>query len=51
MPDGSAAEFGVNTRNMDPMDLLHVNRKIENAWLFAPINNQAMAHKQDQAKY
>lgn len=51
MPDGGAARFGVNTRNMDPMEILHVNRKIENAWVFAPINDKTMAHEQDQAKY
>ncbi|KAJ5525145.1 hypothetical protein N7494_011795 [Penicillium frequentans] len=51
MPDGGAAKFGVNTRNMEPMEILHVNRKVENAWVFAPINDKTMAHKQDQAKY
>ncbi|KAJ6144293.1 hypothetical protein N7470_008188 [Penicillium chermesinum] len=50
-PDGSAAEFGVNTRNMDPMQLLHVNRRIDNAWVFAPLNNKTMAHGEDQAQY
>ena len=50
-PDGSAAEFGVNTRNMDPMEILHVNRRIDKAWAFEPINNPSKAHGQDQAKY
>ena len=36
---------------MNPMEILHVNRKIENAWVFAPINDKTMAHEQDQAKY
>lgn len=36
---------------MDPMEILHVNRKIEKAWLFEPINDKTMAHEQDQAKY
>lgn len=36
---------------MDPMEILHVNRKIENAWLFQPLNDKTMAHEQDQAKY
>lgn len=50
-PDGSAAEFGVNTRNMDPMEILHVNRRIDKAWAFEPINNPSKANGQDQAKY
>ncbi|KAJ5113246.1 hypothetical protein N7456_001780 [Penicillium angulare] len=50
-PDGSTAEFGVNTRNMDPKELLYVSRKIDHAWVLAPVNNKAMAHKEDQAKY
>ncbi|KAF7128790.1 hypothetical protein CNMCM5793_003699 [Aspergillus hiratsukae] len=50
-PDGGAANFGVNTRNMDPMEILHVNRKIERAWLFQPLKDKTMAHEQDQAKY
>lgn len=50
-PDGAAADFGVNTRNMDPMDILHVNRKIDKAWLFKPLSDKATAHEQDQAKY
>jgi len=50
-PDGDAAEFGVNTRNMNPMQILHVNRKIENAWLLEPINDKTQAHRDDQAKY
>jgi hypothetical protein len=36
---------------MDPMELLLVNRKIERAWILAPINNRTMAHGEDQAKY
>ncbi|KAL9078858.1 MAG: hypothetical protein Q9157_002228 [Trypethelium eluteriae] len=50
-PDGGAADFGVNTRNMDPMELLYVNRKIDKAWLFQPIKDKTTAHEQDQAKY
>ncbi|KAJ5281679.1 hypothetical protein N7478_007051 [Penicillium angulare] len=48
---GSTAEFGVNTRNMDPMELLYVSRKVDHAWVLAPVNNKAVAHEQDQAKY
>jgi hypothetical protein len=36
---------------MDPMEILHVNRRIENSYLFRPLNNKSMAHEQDQAKY
>ncbi|TPX12697.1 uncharacterized protein E0L32_000874 [Thyridium curvatum] len=50
-PDGSTANFGVNTRNMDPMDILHVSRLIDRSWLFQPVNNPAMAHEQDRATY
>lgn len=50
-PDGSAALFGLNTRNMDPLEIYHVNRKIERAWLFEPIKNKDSAHADDQAKY
>lgn len=50
-PDGTAADCGVNTRNMDPLEIYHVNRKIERAWVFALINNKDMAHAEDQAKY
>ena len=50
-PDGTAAEFGLNTRNMDPLELYHVNRKIERAWLFAPMNNKSAAHAEDRANY
>ncbi|KAJ5928238.1 hypothetical protein N7466_007194 [Penicillium verhagenii] len=49
--DGTAAQFGVNTRNVDPMEILHVDRKIERSWVFEPINNKANAHRDDQAKY
>ena len=49
--DGSAADFGLNTRNMDPMDLLFVDRKIERSWILAPINNSANAHAEDKAGY
>ncbi|KAJ5915835.1 hypothetical protein N7454_010976 [Penicillium verhagenii] len=49
--DGTPAQFGVNTRNMDPMEILHVDRKIERSWVFEPINNKANAHRDDQAKY
>ena len=50
-PDGSEDQFGVNTRNMDPMKLLHVSRRIDYAWVLQAINNPAMAHEQDLAKY
>ena len=50
-PDGTTALFGVNTRNMDPLEIYHVNRKIERAWLFEPINNKTAAHAEDQANY
>ncbi|PCG93807.1 Glutathione-dependent formaldehyde-activating enzyme/centromere protein V [Penicillium occitanis (nom. inval.)] len=50
-PDGTAAQFGLNTRNMDPLEIYHVNRKIERAWLFEPINNKTAAHAEDQANY
>ncbi|KAJ5682404.1 hypothetical protein N7462_005569 [Penicillium macrosclerotiorum] len=50
-PDGGAAEFGLNTRNMDPMEILQVNRKIDNAFLFRPLNDKASAHEQDKSKY
>ncbi|EER36956.1 glutathione-dependent formaldehyde-activating protein [Histoplasma capsulatum var. duboisii H88] len=50
-PDGGAADFGVNTRNMDPMQILHVNRRIEKAMLFQPLNDKTMAHEQDRAGY
>ncbi|KAL9616138.1 MAG: hypothetical protein Q9160_008967 [Pyrenula sp. 1 TL-2023] len=50
-PDGTTAEFGVNTRNMDPMDVLNVDRKIDKAWLFQPIENKERAHEQDRARY
>ena len=36
---------------MDPMEILHVTRKIDRAWVFQPLDNPAMAHEQDQAKY
>jgi hypothetical protein len=36
---------------MDPMEILHVDRKIERSWVFAPINNKSQAHAQDMAKY
>jgi hypothetical protein len=36
---------------MDPMEILHVNRKIENAWLLQPLKDKTKAHEQDQAKY
>ena len=49
--DGSTALFGVNTRNIDPMKLLYVDRKIERSWILQPINNKAMAHEQDKANY
>lgn len=50
-PDGSAAEFGLNTRNMDPMEIVHVNRKIDNSWLFQPLQDKTAAHEQDKANY
>ncbi|KAJ5117624.1 hypothetical protein N7448_011256 [Penicillium atrosanguineum] len=50
-PDGSIADFGVNTRNMDPMEIVHVNRRIEKAWLLQPLKDKTKAHEQDQAKY
>lgn len=50
-PDGSPARFGLNTRNMDPMELLFVTRRIDKSWLLKPINDKTMAHEQDQAKY
>ncbi|KAJ5623488.1 hypothetical protein N7490_012093 [Penicillium lividum] len=50
-PDGGVAEFGVNTRNMDPMEILHVNRKIDNSWLFRSLDDKTGAHEQDQARY
>jgi hypothetical protein len=36
---------------MDPLEIFHVNRKIERAWLFKPLKNQTVAHGEDQAKY
>ncbi|KAJ6028381.1 glutathione-dependent formaldehyde-activating GFA [Penicillium herquei] len=50
-PDGGAAEFGVNTRNMDPMEIFHVNRKIDNSYLFRPLNDKTKSHEQDKANY
>ncbi|KAJ5806536.1 glutathione-dependent formaldehyde-activating GFA [Penicillium pulvis] len=49
--DGSIAVFGVNTRNMDPMEIFHVNRRIEKAWLLQPLKDKTLAHEQDQARY
>lgn len=49
--DGQPAKFGLNTRNMDPMAIYHVTRKIERAWLFEPLKNKAAAHSEDQANY
>ena len=50
-PDGGDVKFGVNTRNMDPMEILHVNREIDKAYLFQPLNDKTAAHEQDRAKY
>lgn len=36
---------------MDPMEILHVNRKIDNAFLFYKIKDKTKAHEEDQAKY
>ncbi|KAJ5721663.1 uncharacterized protein N7483_009597 [Penicillium malachiteum] len=49
--DGDAAEFGVNTRNMDPMEIFHVNRKIGNDWLLQPLKDKTKSHEQDRANY
>ncbi|KAJ5634319.1 glutathione-dependent formaldehyde-activating GFA [Penicillium herquei] len=49
--DGSAAKFGVNTRNMDPMEIFHVNRKIDNSFLFQPLKDNTQSHEQDRATY
>jgi hypothetical protein len=46
-----AHEVGVNTRNMDPEALKHVDWKISNSWLIQPVQDKATAHRDDKACY